>query len=74
VLPGLQEAAAERFDEMLGLRLAGEEEDKSVSKPLAKDEGLNGRPHWTDSELVFDRKQHIQALQQLLLAYPRYTT
>ena len=45
VLPGLQEAAAERFDEMLGSRSAGEEEEKSVSKPLAKDEGLNGRPY-----------------------------
>jgi integrase len=44
VLPGLQEAAAERFDEMLGSSLAGEEE-KSVSKPLAKDEDLNGRPY-----------------------------
>ena len=45
VLPGLQEAAAERFDEMLGSRLAGVEEEKSVSKPLAKDDDLNGRPY-----------------------------
>ncbi len=45
VLQGLQEAAAERFDEMLGTRLVGEEEEKSVSKPLAKDGGLNGRPY-----------------------------
>jgi len=45
VLPGLQEAAAERFDEMLGSRLAEVEEVEGVSKPLAKDEGLNGRPY-----------------------------
>jgi|GEM_PF-2334525 len=41
VLPGLQEAAAERFDEMLGSKSMVEEET-SVSKPLVKHEGLNG--------------------------------
>jgi len=44
VLPGLQEAAAERFDEMLGAKSIVEEPE-SVSKPLAKDEDLNGRPY-----------------------------
>jgi len=42
VLPGLQEAAAEKFDQML------DESDKieniDVSKMLAKEEGIDSRP------------------------------
>ncbi len=43
VLPGLQEAAAEKFDEIMALN-----EGKikpSVCNPFAKEEDLNGRPY-----------------------------
>jgi hypothetical protein len=34
---------------------------------LAKDGGLNGSPHWKDTELLFEKKHLIPALQQLLV-------
>jgi hypothetical protein len=45
VLPGLQEAAAERFDRVMETSLEGEKSEGDVSKMLAKDEDLNGRPY-----------------------------
>jgi len=45
VLPGLQEAAAERFDSVLSEGLSAENENSNVSKMLAKNEDLNGRPY-----------------------------
>jgi len=44
VLPGLQEAAAERFDRVMETSLEGEKSDGDVSKMLAKGHELNGRP------------------------------
>ncbi len=44
VLPGLQEAAAKRFDELLELELAKIED---VGKMLAKNPELDGEPHRT---------------------------
>jgi hypothetical protein len=42
VLPGLQEAAAERFDQMLNKTIQNQE--CNVSKMLANDEGVESRP------------------------------
>jgi len=44
VLPGLQEAAAQKFDQMITEREEGIV-DEDVSKMLAKQEVLNGRPY-----------------------------
>jgi integrase len=43
VLPGLQEEAAEKFDQVLAL--GDKNENINVSKPLAKKEDSNGRPY-----------------------------
>ena len=44
VLPGLQEAAAERFDKLLEGEMSGKETGENVSKMLAKDADLNSEP------------------------------
>ena len=44
VLPGLQEAAAERFDTLLEEKTVDKNETIDVSKMLAEDKEVNGRP------------------------------
>jgi integrase len=44
VLPGLQEAAAERFDKLLNDSSFSQNEDINVSKMLATDDGVESRP------------------------------
>jgi len=44
VLPGLQEAAAERFDGLLEQEMSNAAEDKNVSKLLAKEADLDSEP------------------------------
>jgi len=46
VLPGLQEAAAERFDQLLDGAIKEASKEDDVSKMLAKPEGSNGEPRW----------------------------
>jgi integrase len=45
MLPGLQEAAAERFDDMIDSSLTEEKPEVDVSKMFAKMGKLNGRPY-----------------------------
>ena len=45
VLPGLQEAAADRFDKMLETTMPYQDDEKDVSKMLASEESLYGRPY-----------------------------
>jgi hypothetical protein len=45
VLPGLQEAAAARFDMVMEASLEGEKSEDDVSKMLATGQELNGRPY-----------------------------
>ena len=44
VLPGLQEAAADRFDRMLETTIPGRNSDPNVGKMLANGEGVESRP------------------------------
>jgi len=45
VLPGLQEAAAEKFDQMLDIDRSSEIGHINVSKMLAEETKLNSRPY-----------------------------
>jgi integrase len=45
MLPGLQEAAAERFDKVIDSSFTEEESEADISKMLAKMEELNGGPY-----------------------------
>ena len=45
VLPGLQEAAAERFDKVMDEGLLAENSGSDVSKMLANDGGVECRPY-----------------------------
>jgi len=45
VLPGLQEAAADRFDNLMENTISAVEKDDNVSKMLANQVDSNGRPY-----------------------------
>ncbi|MFC2045387.1 hypothetical protein ACFLUH_01745 [Chloroflexota bacterium] len=44
-MPGIQEAAAERFDKMLEVNTVETEENSNVSKMLAEDTEIERRPY-----------------------------
>jgi len=61
VLPGLQEAAAERFDRVFELDVT-EKSDANVSKMLADSEGLASRPYGTRTHDTLIKSQVLYQL------------
>jgi hypothetical protein len=70
ILPGLQEAAAERFDKMLGANVGEKGEDnrvnegheQGVSKMLAKTKGLNGGADGVRTHYLLTASQTLSQL------------
>jgi len=68
VLPGLQEAAAERFDRLLEEEVAREEDQKAdVCKMLAKDPGNESEPCWirTSDTLIKSHGVSVQIRKEV---------